>query len=430
MGVTVLVIGSGAREHALAWKLAQSPQVGRILSAPGNAGTALLGANYPAIAATSVNELTALAASERVDLAVIGPEAALAAGVADALRAAGIAVFGPSRAAARLETSKAFAKQFMDRYGIPTARHREVHDLKQASRALERFPNGAVLKADGLAAGKGVVVCANLAQARDVLVSWYERRSVPGGGTSVVVEELLEGAEISVMAVVDGERYRLLAPACDYKRAGDGDTGPNTGGMGAYSASGLLPEHALAQICATVFDPALFGLHREGLDYRGCLYAGLMLTARGPMVLEFNARFGDPETQVVLPRCHNDLFGVLWNAASGKLEGDVEFSPRACVGVVLASPGYPQQSEPRARLPLFQAASQGVTAFWGSTTLSNGSVNAAGGRVLTISALGDDVAAARTLAYDAATRYAAALPAASALRYRSDIGERAAAAIR
>jgi phosphoribosylamine--glycine ligase len=431
--VNVLIVGSGAREHALAWKLKSSPHVSDVFAAPGNAGTAQLGTNWPHLAATAGHEIAQAATQARVDLVVIGPEVALAAGVSDALRAAGIAVFGPSRAAARLESSKAFAKRFMERYGIPTARHRVVHDRKSAERALEHFTEGVVCKADGLAAGKGVVVCADDAEARAVLSQWYDERKLPGGGTSVVLEERLAGHEASVMAIVDGTRVFALSGACDYKRAGDGDSGPNTGGMGAYSpAQDVLDESSMRRIEDAVLRPALEGLRREGLDYRGCLYAGLMMTARGPMVLEFNARFGDPETQVVLPRMESDLYELLAAAASGELTCAVapRFSDDACVGVVLTSEGYPQVSTRVEGLPLFTAPSERVTAFWGGSTPDGDRVNASGGRVLTVCARGADMAAARRDAYEAVERYVSALPASVRLRYRSDIAARALAVTR
>jgi phosphoribosylamine--glycine ligase len=431
--VNVLIVGSGAREHALAWKLKTSPHVARIFASPGNAGTAQLGTNWPHLAATAGREIAQAAKEAHIDLAVIGPEAALAAGVSDALRAAGIAVFGPSRAAARLESSKAFAKHFMERYGIPTARHRVVHDRKSAERALPHFSEGCVLKADGLAAGKGVVVCADDAEARAILSQWYDERKLPGGGTSVVMEERLTGHEASVMAVVDGAKIFALAGACDYKRAGDGDSGPNTGGMGAYSpAQDVLADGPMRRIHETVLKPALEGLRSEGLDYRGCLYAGLMITARGPMVLEFNARFGDPETQVMLPRLASDLYELLAAAANGELSDAVapEFHGDACVGVVLTSDGYPQVSTRVEGLPRFTTSSDRVTAFWGGSTSDGERVDASGGRVLTVCALGADMTIARRDAYNAVERYVSTLPAGVRLRYRSDIAARAVAVTR
>jgi len=434
MGMKVLVIGSGAREHALAWKLSTSTQVDSIYAAPGNAGTAQLGTNWPDVNATSGIELAQRAAQERIDLAVIGPEAALAAGVSDVLRGRGINVFGPSRAGARLESSKAFAKQFMERHGIPTARYRVVYDRNKAERALAHFHDGVVLKADGLAAGKGVVVCANPEEARPILAEWYDQRKLPGGGTSVVVEERLAGPEVSVMAVLDGARFVTLAASCDYKRAGDGDSGPNTGGMGAYSpAADVLDDGALKRISNTIVAPALEGLKRDGIDYRGCLYAGLIMTTRGPMVLEFNARFGDPETQVVLPRLESDLFELLAGAAAGRLDeiGAPAFSKSACAAVVLTSDGYPQVSRALTDLPPFTPLeNESTVGFWGGSSVAAGRVNATGGRVLTISAVGGDRASARKRAYEAISEYEKLLPHGVVLRYRSDIAARLAPAIR
>ena len=430
----VLVIGSGAREHALAWKLSQSAHVEAIFAAPGNAGTARLGTNWSDIAATAAPKLVAKAREEGIGLAVIGPEASLAAGVADALREAGVAVFGPGRSGARLESSKAFAKAFMVRHGIPTAKHKLVHDQKQAHRCLAEWAGGVVVKADGLAAGKGVVVCADTAHASAVLDEGYGNQKVPGGGTSGVLEEALAGREVSVMIVTDGVRCAELATACDYKRAGDGDTGPNTGGMGAYSPTPDVLDAALvARIREEVLAPTLSGLRAQGIDYRGCLYAGLMLTERGPMVLEFNARFGDPETQVVLPRMESDLFELLYDVASvadGRQDRPlhVTWSPRACVGVVLASEGYPVKSVPLAGLPLPDAAlGDDAVAFWGGSTLGAGTVDASGGRVLTVCGIGGDHSEAREHAYAACAAYGRMLPPGARLCCRSDIAARAAA---
>jgi phosphoribosylamine--glycine ligase len=436
--VKVLVVGSGAREHAIAWKLAQSPLVSRVCAAPGNAGTALVGENWD-IAATSGRELAARARTEGIELAVIGPEGPLAAGVADALRAADVAVFGPGRAGARLETSKAFAKQFMERHGIPTARFCLAHDRRQAERALENFPGPVVLKADGLAAGKGVVVCSSPDEAREVVTAWYDRRELPGGGSTVVVEEVLAGREVSVMALTDGETYLLLESACDYKRALDEDRGPNTGGMGAYSpAADVVADAAqLEEIRRTIFEPVLAGLRAESIAYRGCLYAGLMMTAHGPKVLEFNARLGDPETQVVLPRLEGDLCRLFVATARGELgQASVECRslPGGCVGVVLASPGYPQQSTPLSGLPLFPcpdvSGSPDLFGFWGNSRLRGTRVDAGGGRILTICAVGSDLARARARAYDAVDAYIRSLPQGAELRWRRDIAQRVVTSVR
>jgi phosphoribosylamine--glycine ligase len=421
--VKVLVVGSGAREHALAWKLKQSAHVSQLFAAPGNAGTALLGTNWPEASATDTHAIVARAAAEGIGLAIIGPEGALAAGVADALRQANISTFGPGRAGARLESSKAFAKQCMVRWGIPTARFAVAHDKKQALRQLGGFSDGVVVKADGLAAGKGVVVFSSGDEARPTIEQWYDERALPGGGTTLVLEERLDGSELSVMAVTDGTRVHVLAPACDYKRAGDGDTGQNTGGMGAYSPAPDVDGAMLRRIHKEIIEPVRAGLVQGGIDYRGCIYAGLMLTKRGPYVLEFNARFGDPETEVVLPRLTSDLFELTHAIATadGKAAAP-EFSRAACVGVVLTSEGYPATSTPLRGLPLPKFEEQvDVVAFWGNSQLAGDAVNSAGGRVLTVTALGENVEAASSRAYAACESYLKTIGE-RRLVYRTDIG--------
>jgi phosphoribosylamine--glycine ligase len=421
--VKVLVVGSGGREHALAWKLAQSPTVDAVFAAPGNAGTAGLGTNWPDVAVTAAPQIVAKSLAEGIELAIIGPEASLAAGLADALRAAGIPTFGPGRTGARLESSKAFAKQFMARHGIPTARFRVAHDLKQALRQLNEWTWGSVVvKADGLAAGKGVVVCDSMTGAKALLEGWYGERKVPGGGSTVVLEEALLGREASVMAVTDGRRAFALDPACDYKRAGDGDAGPNTGGMGAYSpAIDVLDAAASERIEREVLAPAFEGLRSDGIEYRGCLYAGIMMTADGPKVLEFNARFGDPETEVVLPRLESDLATLLLASANGELtpEHEPRFTSRACVGIVLVTEGYPIKS-----LPLMGLPNTGGAMFWGSSAGNGDMVDAGGGRVLTVTALGDTIADARAAAYAACRAYGKRLPPGKKLVCRADIAAR------
>jgi phosphoribosylamine---glycine ligase len=418
----ILIVGSGAREDALSWRLAQSASCEALFHAPGNAGTASRGVNFPDVGATDGRALVDRAKANAIDLVVIGPETALAAGVGDRLREAGLAVFGPNRSGARLESSKIFAKRFMQRHGIPTARFAVAHSFDQARKVLGGFAGGVVVKADGLAAGKGVVVCDDAASAQALLEGWYAKNAIPGGGNDVVLEERMTGRELSVFAIADGRAMIPIAAACDYKRAGDGDRGPNTGGMGAYSPPAGFPADALEIVRESIIAPVLRGLLAEDEIYRGVLYCGLMWTASGPRVVEFNARFGDPETQVLMPRISGDFARYLMSAAEGAIEIDAaHFTDEFCVGITLATDRYPIENTPVAGLPGDLQLPERTTAFWGTSTLAGGRVASPGGRVLTVTATGDDLAAARARAYAAVTGLRSQFPPGIPLTYRSDI---------
>jgi phosphoribosylamine---glycine ligase len=417
----ILVIGNGAREDALSWRLARSPSCSAIFAAPGNAGTAMRGPNWP-IAATDGKALAARAREEKIDLAVIGPETAIAAGVGDRLREAKIPTFGPNRSVGRLESSKVFSKRFMERHRIPTAKARVAHSLANAEKVLAEWRGGCVVKADGLAAGKGVVVTPDATSALAVLRDWYGAAGIPGGGCDVLLEERLEGREISMFAIGDGVRFVPFGAACDYKRAGDGDTGPNTGGMGAYSPPAGFPDDIDETVWERVFGPVARGLAADGERYVGVLYCGLMWTARGPYVIEFNVRFGDPETQVLVPRMRGDFARLLESAATGALEdGVAQFDRGACVGVVLATRDYPRATTPLRDLSADVALPEGRVAFWGASSLRGNVVDATGGRVLTVTALGDDIEAARANAYAAVDELAHRIGSGVSLSFRSDI---------
>jgi phosphoribosylamine--glycine ligase len=397
--VRVLVVGAGGREHAIIRALERSPQRPELLCTPGNAGIRAEAEALDADA-SDPDALTAAAIDAGVDLVVIGPESPLVDGVVDALRAAAVPCFGPVREAARLEGSKIFAKEMMEAAGVPTGRHRVVRTVTEGLEAIDAYP--AVIKADGLAAGKGVVIAQDEAEARAALAAMLEERRF--GDHPVLVEELLRGDELSVLALCDGERALPLAPARDFKRIGDGDTGPNTGGMGAFSPVTEIGPALLDEIVATVHQPVLDELRDRGTPFQGVLYAGLMLTADGPRVLEFNVRFGDPETQVVLPRLRSDLLDLLLRATRpGGLEGvELEWDERAAVTVVLASSGYPESSSSGDVIRGLDRVPPGVEVTHAGTAEAGGDVVTAGGRVLNVTALGADVAAARDAAYAAA----------------------------
>ena len=404
MTSSILVVGGGGREHALAWRLAASPSVDRVESAPGNPGTGELGPCHPVDVEDPV-AVADLAVERDVDLVVVGPEAPLVAGVVDELDRRGIPAFGPSRAAAHIEGSKAFAKEVMEGAGVATAGHVATADRGTAHDALERFTAPYVVKADGLAAGKGVVICDTLTEARQAVDDALHHRVFGEAGASVVLEEYLDGPERSVFGVCDGTDVVLLSPAQDYKRAHDGDRGPNTGGMGAYTPVPGFGLHGVADLRERVFLPVLKELAARGTPYRGLLYAGLIDTADGLQVLEFNARFGDPETQVILPRLASDLGTLLTAAATGSVaDAEVAWHDDAVVTVVLASGGYPGAYEKGRAITGVEAAAarDGVEVFHAGTTREDeGALVTAGGRVLNVTARAPSVAEARALAYAA-----------------------------
>jgi len=399
----ILVIGSGGREHALAWKIAQSPLVRELWAAPGNPGIARL-ARLLEMTGEDVEGVARAARARAIDLVVVGPEGPLCAGLADRLTREGIPVFGPSAAAARIEGSKAFAKEVMAAAGVPTAEHAVFTELEPALAHARARAGKVVVKADGLAAGKGVVVCGGMAEAEAALRAMLVAKVHGASGARVLLEELLEGPEASVIALTDGERVRLLPAAQDHKRLGDGDRGPNTGGMGAFSPTAQVTPEVAREVEERVMRPALRELARRGAPFRGALYAGLMLTSRGIRVIEFNCRLGDPETQPILMRLQGDLVPALLAAAGGDLsQVALTVDPRAAVGVVLAAEGYPGKvASGDAIAGAEQQLGPEVQVFHAATARSaDGSLVSAGGRVLTVTALGADLAAARARAYDA-----------------------------
>ena len=392
----VLVIGSGGREHALVWKLRQSPRVSKVYCAPGNGGIADEAECLPADV-KNVESLLALANQIRPDLTLVGPELPLQLGVVDEFVRRGWRIFGPTKAAARLESSKSFAKQFLQRHRIPTAHYAIGNSVDEVRDALPHFHMPVVVKADGLAAGKGVVICKNKEEAASVSAEMLSGKMLGEAGSRVVLEECLEGDELSFLVLSDGERVAPLVAAQDYKRIGDGDTGPNTGGMGAHSTPNILDDQMRNWLVQHIARPVVEGMKDEGAEYKGILYCGLMMTARGPMVLEFNFRFGDPETQPILMRLESDLMEALEASIEGRVsDGDFRWSPDASACVVMASGGYPGTFEVGKKIMGLEDAVkvEGVKVFHAGTSQRDGAYYTAGGRVLGVAARAADLPAA------------------------------------
>ena len=417
----VLVIGNGAREHALAWVIGQSPNVEAVYVAPGNGGTAEIATNLP-VALDDIDGLVQAALDHQIDLTVVGPEAPLAAGIVDRLAAHGLAAAGPTAAAARIESSKSWAKEIMTAAGVPTAAAQRFTDPAAALRAVRSGPTPVVIKADGLAAGKGVIIAQDTDEAERAVHSLMVERDLGEAGSAILIEEYLTGREVSVLTLTDGETIYPLVPACDYKRLGDNDTGPNTGGMGAYAPVPTVDDALSNDLVAGIIEPVIAELRRRDIPYRGVLYAGIILTADGPKVLEFNCRFGDPETQVVLPLLHGDLAALLDGVARGRL-GTVPpptAQPGVSVGVVLASGGYPGNYTTGQEITGLDRLDPGVLAFHAGTRRdTDGTLRTAGGRVLTLVARGRDFAEARARVYTAVSSVDF-----TGCQYRTDIAAR------
>jgi phosphoribosylamine--glycine ligase len=417
----LLVIGGGGREHALAWKLTQSPRVQKVFVAPGNGGTATEN-GLENLNVTDFSQLISFCKKEQIHLTVVGPEAQLAAGIVDAFQAEGLKIFGPTRAAAQLEASKDFAKKFMARHGLPTAKHATFSDAAQAKAYVDKQGAPIVVKADGLAAGKGVVVAENVAQAKQAIDDMLVGNRLGAAGARVVIEEFLEGEEASFIVMCDGARALPLATSQDHKRLRDGDTGPNTGGMGAYSPAPVVTPMIHGRVMREIIQPALDGMAKDGTPYIGFLYAGLMIDKAGnAKTLEFNCRLGDPETQPIMLRLKSDLLGLVELALEGRLSSaKADWDRRPALGVVLAAAGYPDDPRKGDAIEGLPKASADCRVFHAGSKLEGKKLVTSGGRVLCVTALGDSLRMARTTAYAAADAIRF-----DGMQLRKDIGHRA-----
>jgi phosphoribosylamine--glycine ligase len=418
----VLILGSGGREHALTWAVARSPRVKEVVCAPGNGGMAQTARCVP-VDLKDLDAMVRLAETEKPDLTIVGPELPLSLGVVDALKERGVRVFGPTRAAAMLETSKGFAKGFLQRHGIPTPNYAVCTSAAEVPKAVEVFHPPIVVKADGLAAGKGVVICDSRAVAAEAAEGLFSGALLGETEEQVIIEEFLKGDEVSFLCLSDGENVRALVPAQDHKRIGEGDTGPNTGGMGVYTTDSMLDAAMSEWILHHIAEPTVRGMAEEGMPFAGVLYCGLMMTARGPQVLEFNARFGDPETQAILVRLESDLVDALEACVDGRLaETEMRWSAGASVCVVASSEGYPGSYKTGLPITGLEAAAQvpGAQVFHAGTAAVGGEMLTAGGRVLGVTAAADTLAEALSRAYQAMGEINF-----EGMYYRRDIGHRA-----
>jgi len=396
----ILVVGAGAREHTLAWKLLESPKVERVFVAPGNAGTAFIAENLD-IHPTDLEVLGKAAKDNGIDLVVVGPELPLALGIVDYFDSLGIAAFGPTKAATQIESSKVFARNLMEKYGIPSPKGVVFASYPEAARYLEGQQPPIVVKADGLAGGKGAIIAGSMQEARKALSDIMEARIFGSAGDKVIIDEYVTGQEVSLIAFTDGKTISAMVPACDYKKIWDNEQGPNTGGMGSYAPPGFFPAPLVEKVSATILLPAIKAMANEGMPYKGALYAGLMVTDKEPLALEFNARFGDPETQVILPLLKTDLVDILLAVVQGNLnQVEAEWSTDACVGVVMASAGYPGSHKTGFPIKGLDEVDEDLLIFHAGTRLGDdGEIYTDGGRVLTVVASGRDLAEAREKVY-------------------------------